>query len=204
MSADTIQEYFRQKIERRDFSGIEGARLKFHIPVQETFLNFVLNTMISDPEKMNDFKEIHFSDMNDEEFGLKIDHKMIDRNLRCKIHDVEYNSHYERIVEVEFLNGIKFYEKALLNVFRTAQSGWSAFKNALKDDDEDEIDTSGPFWKISGSKVKISLDGLLRKQDLSFLIPLVDVKGITTKNNSIVIDFELKTIQHESNYPANN
>lgn len=199
MSAETIQEYFRGKIERLDFSGIEGARLKFHIPVQETFLNFVLDSMISHPEKMNDFKEIHFSDMNNEEFVLKIDHKMIDRNLRCKIHDVEYNNHYERTVKIEFLDGIRFYEKALLSIFGKAKSGWSSLKNALTSGHDDD----GTFWKISGSKVKINLDALLRKQGLSFLIPLVDLKGITTKNNSIVIDFELKTIQHESNYPAN-
>ena len=201
MSAETIKEYFRQKIEQRDFSGISGARLKFHIPVQETFLNFVLDTMISDPEKMNDFEEIHFSDMNDEEFELKIDHKMIDRNLRCKIHDVEYNNHYERTVKIEFLDGIRFYEKALLSIFGKAKSGWTSIKNALTSGHDDE---GGAFWKISGSKVKVNLDALLRKQDLSFLIPLVELKGITTKNNSIVIDFELKTIQHESNYPTNN
>lgn len=199
MSADSIKDYFQEKLEQRDFSGVEGAHLKFHIPVQETFLNFVLNTMISDPEKMNDFKEIQFSEMNNHEFVLRIDHKMIERDLRCKIHDVEYNNHYERTIKIEFLDGIRFYEKALLSVFGKAKSGWSSIKNAIGNSDE-----GGAFWKISGSKVKINLDALLRKQDLTFLIPLVDLRGITTKNNSIVIDFELKAIQHESNYPTNN
>ena len=202
MSADTIKDYFLEKLEQRDLSGMEGARLSFHIPVQEEFLNFVLETMTADPEAMNGFKEIRFSEMNDDEFRVKIDHSMIDREIRCKIHDIEYNSHADRIVRIEFLEGIKFYEKALLGIFGKAKSSWSFFKHGLKsDDDSDEPEE---FWKLSGSKVKINLDALLRKHELAFLVPMVDWKGIITKNNSIIIDFELKATQHESNYPANN
>ena len=201
MSSDILKNYFLEKLKKSDLSEIRGASLKFHIPVQEDFLNFMLETMITDSEAMNDFKEIHFSEMNNEEFLVKIDHNMIDKHIRCKIHDIEYNSQAERIVRIEFLEGIKFYEKALLSLFGKAKSSWSIFKNALKSDEDGE---DGTFWKLSGSKVKINLDALLRKQELAYLIPMVDWKGIITKNNSIIIDFELKATQNESNYPANN
>lgn len=203
MRADSVKDYFLEKLEKRDLKEMEGASLSFHIPVQEDFLNFVLQTLIADPNAMNDFEEIHFSEMNDDEFRVKIDHTMIDREIRCKIHDIEYNSHSDRILRIEFLEGIKFYEKALLSIFGKAKRSWTSFKHALKSGDDDE-DGSGAVWKISGSKVKINLDALLRKQNLAFLIPMADWKGIITKNNTIIFDFELKTIQHESNYPANN
>ncbi|MFW6246176.1 MAG: hypothetical protein ACOC13_01870 [Tangfeifania sp.] len=202
MNGDTIKEYFRQKIEQRDFNGIGGARLKFHIPVQEDFLNFVFKTLIADPNAMNDFEEVHFSEMDNDEFRVKIDHSMIDRKIRCKIHDIEYNSHSDRVLIIRFLEGIKFYEKALLSIFGKAKNSWTSFKNALKSGDDE--DGPGAVWKISGSKVKINLDALLRKQDLAFLIPMADWKGIITKNNTIIFNFELKAEQHESNYPANN
>jgi hypothetical protein len=202
MSANTIKGYFLEKIEQRNFSGIEGTRLSFHIPVQEDFLNFVFKTLIADPNTMNDFKELRFSEMNDDEFKVEIDHSMIDREIRCKIHDIEYNSHSDRILRIEFLKGIKFYEKALLSIFGKSKRSWTSFKNALKSGDDDE-DGSGAVWKISGSKVKINLDSLLRKQNLAFLIPMAEWKGIITKNNTIIFDFELKTTQHESNYPTN-
>jgi len=202
MSADILKDYFLEKLEKSDLSGFEGASLSFHIPLQEDFLNFVLETMITDPERMDDFKEIHFSEMNNDEFRVKIDHSMIDREIRCKIHDIEYNSHADRIVRIEFLEGIKFYEKALLTIFGKAKSSWSIFKHALKSDDDNE--EGDAFWKLSGSSVKINLDALLRKQELDFLIPLMKWKGIITKNNSIIIDFELKAEQNESNYPTNN
>jgi hypothetical protein len=70
MSANTIKGYFLEKIEQRNFSGIEGTRLSFHIPVQEDFLNFVFKTLIADPNTMNDFKELRFSEMNDDEFKV--------------------------------------------------------------------------------------------------------------------------------------
>ena len=202
MSADTIKDYFLEKLEQRDLSGMEGARLSFHIPVQEDFLNFILKTLIADPNAMNDFEEVHFSEMDNDEFRVKIDHSMFDREIRCKIHDIEYNSHSDRVLRIQFLEGIKFYEKALLSIFGKAKNSWTSFKNALKSGDDE--DGPGAVWKISGSKVKINLDALLRKQELAFLIPMVAWKGIITKNNSIIIDFELKAEQHESNYPANN
>ena len=201
MSADTIQEYFRKKIEQHDISGIEGASLQFHIPVQEDFLNFLMKTLIASPDKMNDFKELKFSELNNEEFKVKIDHKMIDREISCKIHEIEYTGHSDREVKIEFLKGLKFYEKILLGLFGKVKLNWWFFKNALESGEEDE---TGAFWKLSGSKLKINLDALLRQQDLAFLVPMVDWKGIITKNNSIFIDFELKAIQNESNYPANN
>lgn len=203
MSADSIKEYFLEKFEKRDVKGMEGTRLSFHIPVHEDFLNFVLKTVTADPNAMNDFEKVHFSEMNDDEFRVKIDHTMIDREIRCKIHDIEYNSHSDRVLRIEFLKGIKFYEKALLSIFGKAKSNWSLFKHALKSGDDDEYG-SGVVWKISGSKIKINLDALLRKQNLAFLIPMADWKGIITKNNTIIFDFELKATLHESNYPANN
>jgi len=201
MSANILKDYFLEKLENHDLTGMEGARLACHIPVQENFLNFLMNTLIASPDKMNDFKELHFSEMSDDKFLVKIDHKIIDREIRCKIHEIEYTGHSEREVEIEFLKGIKFYEKVLLGLFGKVKYNWWFFKNALESGEEDE---SGAFWKLSGSKIKINLDVLLRQQNLAFLVPMVDWKGIITKNNSIIIDFELKTEHHESNYPANN
>lgn len=202
MSADSVKDYFLEKLEKRDLKGMEGASLSFHIPVKEDFLNFVLQTLIADPNTMNDFEEVHFSEMDNDEFRVKINHSMIDKNLRCRIHDIEYNSHSDRTLKIEFLEGIKFYEKALLSIFGKAKRSWTSFKNALKSGDDDE-DGSGAVWKISGSNVKINLDALLRKQGLAFLIPMADWKGIIIKNNTIIFNFELKATQNESNYPAN-
>ncbi|MGM0620774.1 MAG: hypothetical protein ACQETJ_07005 [Bacteroidota bacterium] len=203
MSTDALKDYFLKKLKTPALSGMEGARIAFHIPVQEDFVNFVLQTLIADPDAMNDFEEVHFSEMDNDEFRVKINHAMIDKNLRCRIHDIEYNCHSERVLKIEFLEGIKFYEKALLSIYDKAKSGWSSFKNALKSGDDDE-DGSDAFWKISGSKVKINLDALLRKLSLAFLIPMADWKGIITKNNTIIFNFELKATQNESNYPENN
>lgn len=193
MDSEVIKSYFFEKLKTPGYDGLQGVDLMLHLPVKVTFVNFALRTMISTSEGMKDFKEIVFSEVDNRRFLIKVNHKMIKKTIRCRFHEIEINRHHEQELTIEFLDGIKFYEKAALNTFNTFRKGWSRFKAAFRGSGPKAIEGERPFWKITGSYVTINIDALLRKQDLGFVAPALRVQDVTTVDSRFVMDVKIKT-----------
>jgi len=193
MDSEAIKTYFLEKLKTPGYDGLKGADLSLHIPVKAQMLNFALRTLISTEPGMKDFEEIVFSDLNDNRFWIKVNHKMLDKTIRCKIHEVGINSRQEQEVVVEFLDGVKFYEKVAINTFNTFKKGWSRFKKTFRGTGTKAIEGGRNFWKLSGSHVVINIDALLQKQSIAYLRPAFQVSDITTKENRLIFDIRIKT-----------
>lgn len=193
MDSEVIKNYFLEKLKTPGYDGLQGTDLKLYLPVKVSFINFALRTMISTSDGMKDFKEIAFSEADERRFVIKVNHKRIKKTIRCEFREIEVNRHMEQELTIEFLDGIKFYEKAALNTFNTFRSGWGRFKAAFRGSGPKAIEGEKPFWKVTGSYVRINIDALLRKQDLEFVAPMLRVRDVTTKDNRFVIDLRIKT-----------
>jgi hypothetical protein len=193
MDSEVIKNYFLEKLKAPDYDGLKGVDVNIHVPVKMSFVNFALRTMISTSEGMKDFREIVFSEVDDRRFLVKVNHKMIKRKVRCYFHPIEVNRHQEQELTIEFLDGIRFYEKAALSTFNTFRKGWSRFKKAFRGTGPKAIEGAKPFWKITGSYVAINIDALLRKQELGFVAPALRIRDISTSDKKIIIDVKLKT-----------
>lgn len=193
MDSEVIKNYFLEKLKAPGYDGLKEIDLNLQVPVKMSFVNFALRTMISTSEGMKDFKEIVFSEVDDRRFLVKVNHKMIKKRVRCLFHQIEINRHQEQELTIEFLDGIKFYEKAALNTFNTFRNGWSRFKKAFRGKGPKAIEGTKPFWKITGSYVTINIDALLRKQDLGYIVPALRIRDVSTSDKRFVIDVRIKT-----------
>ncbi len=192
MNSEPIKNYFLDKLKKPGFGGLNGTELAFHIPVHVDFVNAAVAGFIIESEGLKDFKEVVFSEVENDKFQIHVNHKLIDKNIRCGFHPVMYNKHSEPLLAIEFLDGIKFYEKAILNGFGAFKKGWSKLKSVFKNDPDDS-DTKSSLWEISGSKVVINFTALLDKQDLDYLNPMIQWDNISTRNDFFIIDFKIKT-----------
>ena len=193
MDSEVIKEYFLQKLKTPGYDGLKGIDVNLHIPVKMTFVNYSLRTLISTSDSMKDFREIVFSEVDDRRFLVKVHHKRIKKRVRCLLHQVEINRHQEQELTIEFLDGIKFYEKAALNTLNTFRKGWSRFKKAFRGTGQKALEGSKPFWKITGSYLTINIDALLRKKEFGFIVPALRIRDVTTSDKKFIIDVLIKT-----------
>lgn len=191
MNAQSLNERMFNMLQEQNFEALKGSRLSVHLPIQEELLNFTLAELIATSEGMKDFEEIVFSDLNDDEFVVSIKHKKLDKTIRCLIHHITYNKLSEPLLNIEFLEGIRFYEKIALKSATTFKKGWSWFKSQFTDSSE-ENKPSPPAVDISSSSVTINFANLLRQQGLGYLVPLVNWEKISTQENKLIIDLSLK------------
>jgi len=193
MDSDALKNYFLEKLKAPGYDGLNGVDMAIHIPLKINLLNFILRTMISTSEGMKDVHEIVFSEVDNNRFLLKVNHKLIKKKIRAQIEPIETNERGEQELTIEFLDGIKFYEKAAINTFNTFRSGWSRFKRAFKGTGPKALEGPKTFWELTGSHVKINFDALLQKQDMGYLAPALDMRDITTRDNRFIIDLRIKT-----------
>ncbi|MFW6310165.1 MAG: hypothetical protein ACOC1D_03600 [Prolixibacteraceae bacterium] len=193
MDSEVIKNYFFEKLKAPGYDGLKEIDISLNVPVKMSFVNYALRTMISTSEGMKDFKEIVFSEVDERQFLVKVSHKMIKKRVRCLFHQIEINRHQEQELTIEFLEGIKFYEKAALNTFNTFRSGWSRFKKTFRGTGPKAIEGTKPFWKITGSYVTINIDALLKKQDLGYIVPALRIRDVSTSDKRFVIDLRIKT-----------
>lgn len=181
-----------EKLEKYDLNGIRGSFLLFVIPIYENPLNTIIASVISDSEEMSDFKSIHISNLDEEEFIIRVEHQKINKTLRCRLHNITYNNDSEPILIIEFIEGIRFYEKIALLSASTYKKGLKWFKSKFQVDDEDTFKSRSAF-DISSSHLTINLAELLRKLKLNFLNKLITWKEISAKGNKLIIEFYIKT-----------
>lgn len=193
MDSEKIKNYFLEKLKTPGYDGLKEIDLLLYLPVKTSFVNFALRTMISESEGMKDFKEITFSEVDGRQFVLKLNHKLIKKKLRCRFREIEVNRFAEQELTIEFLDGIKFYEKAALNTFSSFRKGWSRFKAAFRGTGPKAIEGERPFWQVSGSHVTLNIDALLRKQDMGYLTPALRVRDVTTNDSRFIVDVKIKT-----------
>ncbi len=180
------------KLNEQDYSGFEGSHLSVHLPIEEGLVNAILDELITNSEGMKDFHAIAFSDLNEDEFIVSINHKKINKTIRCLLHQVSYNKHSEPVLIIEFLEGIRFYEKLALKSATTFQKSWKWIKSKFHDDKEGHK-TSGAAIDISSSSVTINFADILRKQDLDYLNPLITWEDFSARENKLIIDLSIKT-----------
>lgn len=192
MNPGNLKNTLLQKLQRKDHSGIKGGKVSFHIPIQESLLNVILAASISSSEGLKDFRSIHFSDLNDEEFVVRVDHRKINKTIRCQLHNISYNKDAEPLLRIEFVEGIRFYEKIALLSATTFQKGMKWFKSQFQDEEE-ENKKSKSAVDISTSLLTINLAQLLRQQDLDYLNPLITWKEVSARENTLIIDFNINT-----------
>ena len=192
MKSDSLQNYFLSKIQNNNHEGLKGTGITFHIPVKSSFLNYAAQTMLTGSDGVKDLHSVELSDFNHDEFLVQIDHKLIKKTVRCKFHEIEFNRYNEPELTIEFLEGIKFYEKAALNTVNKVQKGWKWMKSQFSGNNQKALEARKTPFKITGSKVVVYFSEMLRKQNLGYLNPLIRWDRFSTKNDSLILDFRIK------------
>jgi hypothetical protein len=180
-----------QKLKEQEFNALKDTDIKVKLPMHESLLNSILLEMISSSDKMEDFNTLAVHDLDHDELSVQIDHKKIKRTLRCRIQEIEYTSSGDPKLVIGFLEGLRFYERALLNSFVSFKKRFKWAKSILKGEDE-ESPASVPAFKISGTEIAVNLGEVLRQQDLDYLNHLIQWDGVYTYQDQLIIRFSLK------------
>jgi hypothetical protein len=191
MHSETLNGFLSEKLQKQDFNGIKGTNLAFHIPVEEELLNSIIQTIISTSEKMEDIHTLHFSEMDENKFLIYIDHKRLNKTIRCEIQELDYNSRSEPILQIKFLEGFQLFEKFALTSVISIKKGLNWFKSKWHDETSPREQAETAF-KISSSKLTLNISQLLKQQNLDYLIPLITWNDISTNEDKLVIDFNIK------------
>lgn len=192
MKLETLKDYFLTKIKERDFSDFMGTDLSFHIPVSTPFLNFVLNSVITTLPGLKDLESVEFSELNDDKFKVKIHHKLMNKSVNCTIHEIGYTMHGNPVLTIEFIDGLKFYERVVLNAFFFVWKGWGWLKSKMADNDSQLPAKRNPVFEVTGSYLSVNMSELLRKQGLDVLVPMLKWEHFSTKNEMLIVDLGLK------------
>lgn len=192
MKSETLKDYFIKKIQNRDFSDFTGTDLSFHVPVSTGFLNLIMNSMNVAVPAMKDLESVEFSELNDDKFKIKINHRLMNKRVDCAIHEIGYTMHGQPVLTIEFTDGMKFYESAVLNALFFVRKGWSWLNSKMADDDSRLPAKRNSVFELTGSHLSVNLSEWLRKQGLDVLIPMIKWERISTKNKMLIIDFRLK------------
>ena len=187
MNSASIKHTLLQKLQENELSAIKGASLSLKLPLHESFLNTALQELISTNENFSDFNSIRLYDLNHDELVVDVDHSKIKRSFRCRIQEMDYNRSGDPMLIIAFLEGIRFYERALLASVMSVKKGWTWFKSKMKGKEN----TVPPF-KVTGSELVVNLGEVLRQQDLGFLIPFLGWEGIYTYENKLIIRLNFK------------
>ncbi len=192
MKSESLKEYFLTKIKERDFSDFNGTDLVFHFPVSTSFLNFILNAVVITSPGMKDLESVELSELNDDKFKVKIHHKLMNKSVNCAIREIGYTMHSQPVLTIEFIDGLKFLERAALNAFFFVRKGWGWLKTRMADNDSQLPVKRNPVFEVTGSHFSVNMSELLRKQGLDVLVPMLKWERLSTKNEMLIIDFRLK------------
>jgi len=193
MDSSSLTDYLLNKLKEPDKEGLKGIDLSVHVPVHVSLLNSFLNTLTSNSRLMKDVREIVLSEADKHRFRIKLEHKRIKKELFCGIRDIEYNPNKEPLLTIEFLEGLRSFEKFVLTGIFIFKKSWSVLKAVFNDEDRKALEASQPFWDLSGSKLVVNLSKLLREQHLDYIDSILHWQGISTKNNCFIFDIKIKT-----------
>lgn len=180
------------KIQERDFSDFSGTDLSFHFPVAAPFLNFVLSSMVATSPGMKDMESVEFSELNDDKFKVNIRHKLMNKSVKCAFHEMGYTKHLQPVLTIEFIGGLKFYERVVLNAYFFVRKSWGWLKTKMADDDSQLPAKRNQVFEVTGSHLSVNMSEWLRKQGLGVLVPMIKWEGFSTKNEMLMVDFRLK------------
>jgi|GEM_PF-4055736 len=191
MNSDTSNFNFLQKLREQEFNALKGTDIAVKLPVHESLLNSVFLELISSPDSMKDFSSLAVHHLDHDELTVEVDHTKIKRTIRCRIQDIEYSNNGDPLLVIGFLEGLRFYERALLDSVVSFKKGFKWFKSIMKGEDE-EVPAKVPPVKVTGSEIVVNLGEVLRQQDLEFLNHLIQWEGIYTYQDQLIIRFNLK------------
>jgi hypothetical protein len=189
---ELLKSFFLNKLQNQNFEGIKGVSLTFHIPIQASLLNFIFRTTISSTDAMNDFESVQVSELYNDELLVKVNHKKINRTVRCKLHDLEFYGNSEPALTIEIIGGLRFYEKAALDSVTALKRGWKWIKSTFSEDKK-ALEEPAKAVKISGSEIIIQLNQLLVNQNLGYLARIIKWDRVSTRDNSLIIGFRINT-----------
>lgn len=191
MDFESLKGLFLEKLQKRDFKGFKGGNLSLYIPIQEGLLNSLIEYLISTSKRMQDFEYLAFNELDNNRFLVVIKHRKLNKTVRCEIQDIEYNSKSEPILNIDFLEGLKFYEKIALDSAMVIHKGWKKFKSLFKDEPDTTKKQNLPI-DISSSGLSLNLAKVLSHLELDYLNPLIAWKQISTNENKLIIDLSIK------------
>jgi hypothetical protein len=191
MNSETFNFDLLQKLREQEFKALKGTDIAVKLPVHESLLNSIFLDMISSSDKMKDFSTLAIHNLDHDELTVHIDHTKINRTIRCRIQEIEYNSSGDPLLVIGLLEGLRFYERALLNSFVSLKQGFKWFKSIIKGEDE-EAPAKVPPFKLTGSEIVVNLGEVLRQQDLEFLNHILRWEGVYTYQDQLIVRFNLK------------
>ena len=190
MDFELIRNYFQDKLKHRDYSTIEKSSLSVHFPVHEGILNLFVANIIASSQELKDFKSLVFSELNNNRFAVHINHRKINRTLRCEIHDIGFNDYSEVLIIIKFIDGLRMYEKIAINSALAIKKRWNWFKSQMNDSYTAETKKNSAI-DFSSKGLIINVTHILKQQGFDYLIPLVEWKDITTKGNRLIFDLNI-------------
>src|SRR5690554_5236226 len=111
MDLEPLKHNILERLQEGNFDGFKGVNMSFRIPLQKELLNDILETLISTTDAMKDFESVKLKEMVLNEFTVDVNHRKLKKTIRCRIIGINYNQNSEPLLEIEFVEGIRFYEK---------------------------------------------------------------------------------------------
>ena len=190
MYLEILKNYIKNKDQRADMpSGNEG-KVSVRLPVHENLINLILTDLFLTTDGLKDFKKIRLSHLNNNAFIVFLDHKRIQKTVHCKIRDVGYNDYSEALIVIDFIGGLRFYERLIIKSILSIQKGWNRIKNQLRDSDKSKSGYNSLF-EFSANGLIINLTLIMKQLNAEWLNALIRIKDISTGNDQFMIEFEL-------------
>jgi hypothetical protein len=190
MSLPGIKDYLMEKLEENNFHQINGTDISVKLPVHISLINSVLSELLNSSEKMQDFKILEFKEADNDEFTIELDHKRLKRTVRCRINSIDYGMNGDPHLPIVFLEGIRFYERAILDSLFSVKKGLKWFSMKLKGEKE-VSDRKQNAFKISGSGLVINLAEVFRMVEVDVLNQLIKWEGLYTYNDMVIVRLKI-------------
>ncbi len=191
MNSVLLKHYLLKKLQENDLTGAKKGKVSVHIPIQEKLLNYVFETLISTSEDMKDFESIVFSELDNNEFLVSVNHRKLTKTIRCAFHNIGYSKYSEPILTIEFLKGFRFFEKIALDSILAFQTSWKWVKTKLHEEKKPP-EKEKPVIDVSSSGLTINLAEVLNRQNMGYMNKMIVWEDFTTKENKLIIDFSIK------------
>lgn len=192
MDLEPLKHNILERLQEGNFDGFKGVNMSFRIPLQKELLNDILETLISTTDAMKDFESVKLKEMVLNEFTVDVNHRKLKKTIRCRIIGINYNQNSEPLLEIEFVEGIRFYEKFALDSAMALKKSWNWFRSRRKEEEEIPKD-SGSWLTVSSKGLTVNIAGLLDKQNLPYLNKMVVWENLLTAENKLIIVFSIKT-----------
>ena len=190
MYSEILKNYIEQFTNKPEDSSLPEGKVTIHLPVHVTLINLILTDLISTNNGLKDFNALELSNLDNNEFTIRVDHKKINKTLRCNIRDVGYNDYSEALIIIDFIEGLRFYERIAIKSVLALQKGWHNFRSKVQESSNTEAGTESIIY-FDSKGIVINISQALKNQKLQMLNKLIKMGDITTSDDQLIIDFEL-------------